>query len=80
VANTVEPRNEPYIVELRPSEYWWCSCGLTQRQPFCDGTHEAEHTGMKPLKVEVSKRQEVSFCGCRKSKGAPYCDGTHKTL
>jgi len=80
VTKTVDPHNEPYSIELSAGEHWWCSCGLSRRQPFCDGTHEEENTGMKPVMVKVPKRQEVSLCGCRKSKEAPHCDGTHKML
>jgi len=80
MTKTVAPRNAPYLVELSAGDHWWCSCGLSKRQPFCDGTHEEENTGMKPIKVEIPKRQEVSLCGCRKSKHAPFCDETHELL
>lgn len=70
----------PYVVELGPGEYWWCSCGLSDNQPFCDGTHDTAGTGLKPLRIEISKRREVALCGCRQSKNKPFCDGTHETL
>lgn len=68
----------PYEVELEPGEYWWCACGLSEKQPFCDGSHD--DTPFKPAQVKISKRQEVYLCGCRRTKTPPFCDGTHKTL
>ncbi|VAX08344.1 hypothetical protein MNBD_GAMMA26-542 [hydrothermal vent metagenome] len=72
-------RNAPYDVELESGEHWWCSCGFSKKQPFCDGSHEEEDTDLKPLKVELSKRQNVALCGCRQSKKKPFCDGTHES-
>ena len=34
------PQKSPYAVELAPGDYWWCACGMSKRQPFCDGTHQ----------------------------------------
>ena len=70
----------PYVLELSPREYWWCACGLSEKQPFCDGTHDFENTGIKPVQLIIEKRQEVALCGCRQTKTPPFCDGSHKEL
>lgn len=58
----------------------WCACGLSASQPFCDGTHRKENTGMAPVVLECEKTGKVAWCGCKRSAKAPYCDGTHRTL
>ena len=66
-------------VEVEPGKkYLWCSCGLSQNQPFCDGAHKG--TGFLPFLYETSEAKVVSFCGCKYSKEGPLCDGTHKAL
>lgn len=68
-----------FHTELEPGRiYWWCACGLSKKQPFCDSSHKG--TGFAPVKVRVEKPEKVFFCGCKSSKNAPFCDGTHKTL
>ena len=73
------PRKGPYVMTVKPGTYWWCACGRSQAQPFCDGTHK-QAGGGPPLKVEISEEQEVSWCGCKQSAARPFCDGTHKKL
>lgn len=68
----------PYIVDVEAKAYYWCSCGLSANQPFCDGTHKT--TEFKPVKTEFDKPQKVAFCGCKNSKNPPFCDGTHSKL
>lgn len=69
----------PYGVDVEAGkEYWWCACGLSKTQPFCDGSHE--DTPFKPLKYVAEKSEKVWFCGCKRTKTPPICDGTHKTL
>lgn len=69
-------QNEPFVLDMKPGKYAWCSCGESQKQPFCDGRHE--ETGMYPIVVTITEQQIVKWCGCKSSENAPYCDGTHK--
>jgi len=66
----------PYALELDPGEYWWCACGRSQAQPFCDGAHQG--TGLEPLPFTLSKHDKVWLCGCKHSATPPFCDGAHK--
>ncbi len=69
----------PYGVDVEAGkEYWWCACGLSESQPFCDGSHEG--TPFKPLKYVAERSEKIWFCGCKRTKTPPICDGTHKTL
>ena len=58
--------------------YFWCTCGKSSKQPFCDGSHEG--TEFLPLKVKLDEEKDVFFCGCKMSKNGAFCDGTHKDL
>jgi CDGSH iron-sulfur domain-containing protein 3 len=58
--------------------YWWCACGKSAKQPFCDGSHK--DTGFTPVKFEPQATTKAWFCTCKHSKKAPLCDGTHKSL
>ncbi len=73
----------PYKVTLEKGEtYYWCTCGLSKKQPFCDGSHK--DTDMKPLVFTHETETENAFlCGCKQNKRAEsgaYCDGSHKNL
>ena len=68
----------PAVMELKPGEYWWCSCGKSSKQPFCDGSHEG--TDFLPEKVKSEEDKDIFFCGCKMSKNGAFCDGTHKDL
>jgi CDGSH iron-sulfur domain-containing protein 3 len=75
-ANIVQ--KSPIVMEVEPGTYWWCACGLSKNQPFCDGSHKS--TDFVPKKVEITEKKKVAWCACKHSKNAPYCDGTHRTL
>ena len=68
----------PFVLELEAGSYWWCACGRSKNQPFCDGSHKG--TGLSPVKFELTERRKVWLCGCKHSADKPFCDGTHKTL
>lgn len=59
-------------------DYWWCACGRSAKQPFCDGSHKA--VGLAPLKFTAQKDGDHWLCMCKGTKNSPLCDGTHKTL
>lgn len=69
----------PFKVELEAGRtYWWCACGRSARQPFCDGSHKG--TGLTPVKLVAEKTGSAWLCGCKRSAKRPFCDGTHKGL
>ena len=69
-------QRSPIVQKVEPGEYWWCACGRSQSQPFCDGSHEG--TGIEPLEFTLTETQEVALCQCKHTKTPPYCDGTQK--
>ena len=69
----------PYPVDIEAGKtYFWCACGRSQKQPFCDGSHKA--TTLTPVKFTAGETKKVWLCGCKQSAGKPFCDGTHKGL
>ncbi len=69
---------QPAVLELEPGKYWWCACGRSQNQPFCDGSHEG--TGFTPRELVLEEKKKVALCQCKRTGKAPFCDGTHKSL
>jgi len=72
------PQKAPYGLDLDPGTYYWCACGRSRNQPFCDGSHQG--TRFAPVQFTVDERKKLWLCGCKHSGTAPYCDGTHKSL
>ena len=69
----------PYAVDVEAGrDYFWCACGRSANQPFCDGSHKV--TTFTPVKFTAERTTKVFFCGCKRSSNAPVCDGTHNTL
>jgi CDGSH-type Zn-finger protein len=68
----------PVILELEPGTYWWCACGRSANQPFCDGSHAG--TGIEPLEFEVAERRRAAYCRCKATAKGPFCDGAHSKL
>jgi CDGSH-type Zn-finger protein len=70
---------QPIAVELEAGkEYWWCACGRSSSQPFCDGSHR--DTGLQPSGFKAEKSGEAWLCQCKLTKTPPYCDGSHHNL
>jgi CDGSH-type Zn-finger protein len=72
------PKNGPFVVEVEAKAYWWCACGRSKNQPYCDGSHKG--SGFSPIKVEFTEKKRVAWCGCKHSGNKPFCDGTHSKL
>jgi CDGSH-type Zn-finger protein len=69
----------PFIVETEAGKtYFWCACGRSQNQPFCDGSHKG--TGFAPLAYSARENGKAFFCGCKMSGNKPLCDGSHFKL
>ncbi len=73
-------QRRPYVKQESVGEKWWCACGQSQNQPYCDGSHNRLNTGITPMRVEISEAKTVAWCGCKHSQRKPYCDGTHGRL
>jgi CDGSH-type Zn-finger protein len=77
---------EPTIAQKSPNgvdveagkSYWWCACGKSARQPFCDGSHKGSE--FTPLEYRAEATKTVWFCGCKRTGNAPLCDGSHNSL
>ena len=73
------PRYKPYYYRLVPGKsYFWCACGRSRNQPFCDGSHKG--TAFEPVAYRAETEAEVLFCGCKHTRSAPFCDGTHNKV
>jgi len=71
-------QKKPYVIEEAPGTKFWCACGRSKNQPYCDGSHKG--TGIAPVKVEITERKKVVWCGCKHSKKGAFCDGSHRKL
>lgn len=69
---------KPIVLDLEPGTYWWCACGRSKNQPWCDGTHKG--TGFSPVSTVIEETKKAAMCLCKNTKNAPYCDGTHSKL
>jgi CDGSH-type Zn-finger protein len=68
----------PYVQPVKPGSFFWCSCGKSKGQPFCDGSHQG--SGFAPKKVDIIEGKTVAWCGCKHSHNGAFCDGSHSRL
>jgi CDGSH-type Zn-finger protein len=77
MTNSARAADTPYVVEVEEGKsYFWCSCGNSEKQPFCDGSHKG--SDFTPVKFTTKESKKVFFCGCKATKAQPLCDGSHK--
>lgn len=77
--NPTIAQKAPYPIEVEPGKtYYWCSCGQSKNQPFCDGSHKG--TEFTPVAFTAEKAETKYFCGCKMSANKPFCDGAHAKL
>jgi len=73
------PQKTPLPVDVEEGrKYFWCSCGKSDRQPFCDGSHQG--TEFLPLTYVAETTRTLYFCACKHTRGEPLCDGSHNSL
>jgi CDGSH-type Zn-finger protein len=79
MADPVVAQKSPFAVEVQAGRsYWWCACGQSKNQPFCDGSHKGSE--FSPVEFKADAARQVFFCGCKSSAKKPMCDGTHNRL
>jgi CDGSH-type Zn-finger protein len=78
MAKPVIAQTMPFVVDLEPGRYFWCACGRSQNQPYCDGSHKG--SDFRPVLFELETPRRVAFCGCKHTGDRPLCDGTHARL
>jgi CDGSH-type Zn-finger protein len=69
---------KPAVMELDAGDYWYCTCGQSANQPFCNGSHKG--TSFTPLKFTIEEKKQVALCQCKHTGNAPFCDGSHAKL
>ena len=79
MAEPIVAQKSPYAVEVEAGQnYFWCSCGKSAKQPFCDGSHQG--STFAPVKYTATETKTAYFCGCKHTKNQPMCDGSHAKL
>jgi CDGSH-type Zn-finger protein len=71
-------QKSPIIQKVQPGIYYWCACGESETQPFCDDSHKI--TNFEPVEIVITEEKNVAWCACKQTGKKPFCDGTHKKL
>jgi CDGSH-type Zn-finger protein len=72
------PSKAASVIELDAGTFYWCACGKSENQPFCDGSHKG--TSFQPQAFTIEEKKRVALCNCKHTGNSPFCDGTHKRL
>ena len=79
MSKSIIAQKSPLLVELDAGKsYFWCACGRSKSQPFCDGSHK--DTEFSPVKYKAANAEKVFFCCCKQTGNPPFCDGTHNGI
>jgi CDGSH-type Zn-finger protein len=78
MSEPVIAQKSPYVLNMKAGTYYWCTCGQSKGQPFCDGSHKG--SAFAPKKVDLTADKTVAWCGCKHSKNGAFCDGSHSRL
>lgn len=79
MADPVIAQRSPIAVDVEAGkDYWWCTCGKSSKQPFCDGSHKGSE--FNPMKWSAGKDEKKFFCACKHTGKGPFCDGTHSKI
>lgn len=78
MAEPVIADTKPVVMELEAGDYFWCTCGQSTNQPFCNGAHTG--TDFVPMKFTLEEKKQVALCACKYTQNAPFCDGSHTQL
>ena len=79
MSEAIPAQKAPYAVNVEAGrKYFWCACGRSANQPYCDGSHKV--TGLTPIAFTATKSEQVWLCGCKATASQPFCDGTHNKL
>ena len=78
MSDKVIAQKMPYVMDVEPGTYAWCSCGQSTKQPYCDGSHKG--SGYTPIIEKVESAKKVAWCGCKHNASGPFCDGSHRKL
>jgi CDGSH-type Zn-finger protein len=77
MSTPVRASDTPFAVDVEEGKkYAWCSCGQSEKQPFCDGSHKGSE--FSPVRFTATESKKVFFCGCKLTASQPLCDGSHK--
>jgi len=78
MSKTTIAAKSPKVMELEAGTYYWCACGKSANQPFCDGSHK--DSAFTPKAFEIAEKRKVALCQCKQTKNPPFCDGSHANL